>query len=288
MKDVMSMKVDELRTALLDMGLSPDLVAASDKKTLQSLLVQELAKEEKFDLDPISWGPSDLAGESKMSVSSGVSTLEEAIGVKYASPEWQQYVMGLFNPEELVDGCPKCNGLRRVASVVLGDIVESSAKTIAVLSGDGGRSVTIGYEILIDWKLNRPVGFFGKDNFCPTEFRRFGGVADCSEDATVFGKHPAATAESKAESRALRKALALNVVTAEEKVTGADEELPRAKNNSNITNPLKEVIKAKAKAFNLDLNESLAEFKKDAKSLDDLTMDQGRAFFDFIVKKHQI
>ena len=282
MKDVMSMKVDELRTALLDMGLSPDLVAASDKKTLQSLLTQELAKEEKFDLDPTSW-ESDSKDENKV-----VSTLEEAIGVKYASPEWQQYIMGLFNPEELVDGCPKCNGLRRVANVVLGDILESSARTIAVLPSDGGRSVTIGYEILIDWKLNRPVGFFGKDSFSHVEYRRFGGVADCSEDNTVFGKHPAATAESKAESRALRKALALNVVTAEEKVTGADEELPKAGSKSNITGPLKEVIKAKAKAFNLDLNDSLKEFKKDATSLDELTMDQGRAFFDFIVKKHQI
>ena len=282
MKDVMSMKVDELRTALLDMGLSPDLVAASDKKTLQSLLTQELAKKEKFDLDPTSW-ESDSKDENKV-----VSTLEEAIGVKYASPEWQQYIMGLFNPEELVDGCPKCNGLRRVANVVLGDILESSARTIAVLPSDGGRSVTIGYEILIDWKLNRPVGFFGKDSFSHVEYRRFGGVADCSEDNTVFGKHPAATAESKAESRALRKALALNVVTAEEKVTGADEELPKAGSKSNITGPLKEVIKAKAKAFNLDLNDSLKEFKKDATSLDELTMDQGRAFFDFIVKKHQI
>ena len=41
------------------------------------------------------------------------------------SPEWNEYVLGLFDPSELFDGRPTCAGLRRVSELVLGQVISS-------------------------------------------------------------------------------------------------------------------------------------------------------------------
>ena len=41
------------------------------------------------------------------------------------SPEWNDYVLSLFEENEKYDGRPKCHGLRRVAELFLGEIVSS-------------------------------------------------------------------------------------------------------------------------------------------------------------------
>ncbi len=44
---------------------------------------------------------------------------------EYASPEWNKYVMEHFRTDELIDGNPICAGLRRVAGLLLGELIES-------------------------------------------------------------------------------------------------------------------------------------------------------------------
>ena len=41
--------------------------------------------------------------------------------------EWSDYVMSHFKSNELIDGNPICAGLRRVAELLLGDIVNSGS-----------------------------------------------------------------------------------------------------------------------------------------------------------------
>ena len=117
------------------------------------------------------------------------------------SPEWNDYVLGLFADNELFDGRPTCAGLRRVSELVLGQIVSSRPTQVFPPSdGNGvGRSTVI-------WEV-----VFGDGSV-------FSDVADSWEGNTadmvcVFNT---ATAATRAEGRALRKALRLRTVAAEE------------------------------------------------------------------------
>ena len=260
--------VDELRTALLEAGDDPATVAAMKKSDLKERFIKLTTEEINFELE-------------SLNEASPVETLEGAIGVTYGSDEWNNYIMGLFKSDELMDGYPKINGLRRVANLVLGDIIISKATQVFVSHGDV-KSVTVNYEIQIEWKLNVPVGF-GNMGYNP-QIRVYGGLADCNEDlSSPFGKHSSATAESKAEGRALRKALALNVIAAEEMLTGSVEDSnPKVKASSPITKPLQDVIKAKSDALNLNLKEVITKWIGVVKELSSFTVQEGRDFFEHL------
>lgn len=122
-------------------------------------------------------------------------------GLNPGEPEWNDFVMELFQPEELMDGNPMVAGLRRVAEKVLGEIVFSGPTTVIPPKEDNeiGRSVVIYKVQFADGKV-------------------FSDVADVWEQNTdpnflVFG---VATASTRAEARALRKALKIRCVAAEE------------------------------------------------------------------------
>ena len=117
------------------------------------------------------------------------------------SPEWNDYVLGLFADNELFDGRPTCAGLRRVSELVLGQIVSSRPTQVFPPSdGNGVGSSTVIWEVV-----------FGEG--CV-----FSDVAASWEGNTadMFCVFNTATAATRAEGRALRKALRLRTVAAEE------------------------------------------------------------------------
>lgn len=265
--------VDGLRTALLEAGDDPATVAAMKKGELKERLL-ELTREDL-----------DLQLEAIEDDSPPVETLERAIGIKYGyNKEWNDYILGLLDEAEVFDGYPKVNGLARLVDI-LGDVISSKATHVLVSHGET-RSVTVNYEIQIEWKLNTPVGF-GNLNFTP-QIRTFGGVADAEHDpGNLYMKHPAALAETKAYGRALKKALALTTVTLEEMQTSAEGPV-KTRDSAQITGPLKSVIQAKSLGLNLNLNEVIKEWNKgEYIALEDLTVQDGRDLFTFINKYQQ-
>ena len=259
--------VDELRTALLEAGDDPATVAAMKKGELKERFIKLTTEEINFELE-------------SLNEASPVETLEGAIGVIYGSPEWQTFVLGQLNENEQWEGMPRVNGMNRLASLLLGDIIYSKASEIIVSNGEI-QTVIINYEIRIEWKLNTPVGF-GNMGYTP-QIRVFGGVANCDQDGTIYGKHFSSTCETKAMGRALKKALGISVLSAEELMGGGTEELPKSKPTANITVPLQSVIKAKAEALKLDLNVVITEFNHGKyKQLSEFNMEEGRDLFAHI------
>ena len=117
------------------------------------------------------------------------------------SPEWTKYVLTLFDDSELIDGNPLVAGLRRVAEEVLGPIVYSGPTQVFPSTRDDhhGRATVV----------------------FSVEFQngmRYSDVADCWEGNTddMFCAYAVATASTRAEGRALRKALRMKGVAAEE------------------------------------------------------------------------
>lgn len=124
---------------------------------------------------------------------------------EYGSPQWDSYVMGLFTPEELVDGKPRCIGLRRVARMLLGDPLFTGPIHVSPATDpDGPGRATVVYQVQFKWSDG--------------QVHTFADVADVWHGNTddMFAAHPVACASTKAEARVLKKALLLNTVTAEE------------------------------------------------------------------------
>jgi hypothetical protein len=131
----------------------------------------------------------------------------------YNSPEWNEYVLKQFLPDELVQGNPTADGLRRVTEKLLGPIVSSMAQVIESASTENNNRATVQYNVQVLWKLNDD---------------RFDTIVMCTEVADVYSGnteapyhlHPSSTAATRAEARALRKLLRLKKVVAAEELAG--------------------------------------------------------------------
>lgn len=64
------------------------------------------------------------------------------------SPEWNDYVLELFTEKELIDGNPLTTGLRRVAELLIGEIISSKPTDVQVLQTNNpvGKT-TVTYEV---------------------------------------------------------------------------------------------------------------------------------------------
>lgn len=117
------------------------------------------------------------------------------------SPEWNDYVMDLFTESEMVDGNPLVHGLRRVAELLLGQIVFSGPTQVFPVQRDDhhGRATVI---FTVEFSNGM----------------RYAEVADSWEGNTddTFCAYAVAIASTRAEARALRKALKIRAVAAEE------------------------------------------------------------------------
>ena len=131
----------------------------------------------------------------------GVSDTVDDGRPSVVSPEWSDYAMSLFEANELIEGRPVAAGLRRVAEMVLGEIVESGP--VQVFPPSDGKNIG---RATVVWRVAFSNG------------TSFSDVADCWEGNTddMFCVYATATAATRAEGRALRKALRLRTVAAEE------------------------------------------------------------------------
>lgn len=140
-------------------------------------------------------------------VEAEVEQEEEIVAPKMFSPEWSDYVLAQLQGDEKSDDKPTVEGLRRVAQVLLGPIL-NSAPTHVVANGS---QTLVGYAITFLW--NR-----GDDPRYGQEVT-FGSCADTTDEnaSHPFNKYLGAMADTRAEGRALKKALGLRrIMTAEE------------------------------------------------------------------------
>lgn len=135
---------------------------------------------------------------------------------------WPDFVMSHFDESELVKkvvygtekSFPKVDGLRRVVELLLGPIIQGQARTIECSRPDNDYTATVEYTVKI-----RCTKTGGTD-------RVFTSVADAGLNNAdpIFRRFAPQLAETRAEGRALRKALRLNVVAFEELSKTAEED----------------------------------------------------------------
>lgn len=140
----------------------------------------------------------------------------EKIEQKIPSPndiEWTDYVLSLLTEDEKIKGNPTTDGLRRVfETATKSRIINSSTQVVQCPEPDNGQRATVVVNITY---MNDKDQTFSVDGASDA----FWGNTD-----KLFRNHPVAVAETKAEGRALRRALKLRkVITADEIAEDVEE-----------------------------------------------------------------
>jgi len=123
--------------------------------------------------------------------------------IKPGDVGWTSHVMALLNDDEKYDKYPLANGLRRLTELLIGDIVGVTSQVVEAPTAMNGHRATVTVELHIE-NGNRTFVYAGSAD---------AWTENCSPP---YDKFPVAMAESRAEGRALRRALKVNVATAEE------------------------------------------------------------------------
>lgn len=187
----------------------------------------------------------------------------EVIPQRY-SPEWSDYVMSLFKEDELERGLPRTDALRRVAYMLFGDVRSSSCVVQSPEISNGGRATVT---VDLEWT----------SHVHPHNTMRTSGSADCFSGNTekAYANHATATAETRAEGRALRKALGLTKVLALEEApqTTADEQTDQ---NATIPTGMLNGLGVVCQRHKIDLHKLVAYLKINVASIEMLTLKHGR------------
>lgn len=164
--------------------------------------------------------------------------------------EWTDYVLGLLSEDEKIAGNPTTDGLRRIFEIVLDCVVTSAeSQVIQSPSPENEKRATVVHHLT--YVLKKPSGY---DNILNT--RSVSGAADvywgnCDK---IYRNHPVAVAETRAEGRALRRALKLRKVVAAEELAKDIEDHPDHDSVTKITNNQLNFIDVLSKRLNINVD----------------------------------
>ena len=186
-----------------------------------------------------------------------VSTTEET----NTTPEindlgWSDYVLSLLSDDEKIDGNPTVDGLRRIFEVALNCVVvESTTNVVQSPEPSNEKRATVTHTLTYILKAG-----LGSTDSLGLNTRSVTGAADvyygnCDK---VYRNHPVAVAETRAEGRALRRALKLRKVVAAEELASTDEDTPDAFSVNKISSNQINFIDQMAKRLNINVVSLLA------------------------------
>lgn len=180
--------------------------------------------------------------------------------------EWSDYVLGLLSDDEKIDGNPTTDGLRRIFETALKcSVIQSTSDVVQSPDPSNEKRATVVHTIAYALNPTSP----DRDDL--NSVRTVSGSADvywgnCDK---VYRNHPVAVAETRAEGRALRRALKLRKVVAAEEIAANVEDDVSADSVGKISNNQINFIDTMSKRLNIDVIKLLLEmsFDKNIKNL---------------------
>lgn len=181
--------------------------------------------------------------------------------------EWTDHVLTLLSDDEKISGNPTTDGLRRIFEIALNcRLISSTSSVVQSPSPDNEKRATVVHSLTYRLNPDTP----------DTEGLKLltvDGAADvywgnCDK---VYRNHPVAVAETRAEGRALRRALKLRKVVAAEEISSTIEDNPDGDSVSKITSNQVNFIDVIAKRIDINplkLFNSLGIEEKNIKKID--------------------
>ena len=194
-----------------------------------------------------------------------IEETDESIPEMY-DPEWTEYVMSHFVSDELKDGMPTCDGLRRVFRKIIGHILSCE---MVVIKAPSMQDPSTTVQCRMQYKLH-----------CKScnGARQISDVFDVNPENTPwpYNKASVASAATKAEARVLRKALGLcRVYSSEEVQEGLDAIQSVSENVSDENRPIadnaKTAIQSMSQRLGIDSAKLITNMEIEDKVLDQLS-----------------
>jgi hypothetical protein len=186
-----------------------------------------------------------LTTEEKHDMIHGTSSVTPSIH----DLEWTDYVLSLLSEDEKISGNPTTDGLRRVFEVALNcKILSSKSSIVQSPEPNNEKRATVVHSI--DYRLNDPstevlgLNIFSVDGAADVYW------GNCDK---LFRNHPVAVAETRAEGRALKRALRLRKVVAAEEIAKEIEDSPDNLTVGQISNQQINFIDVLAQRLNIDV-----------------------------------
>lgn len=183
--------------------------------------------------------------------------------------EWTDHVLGLLSDDEKIAGNPTTDGLRRIFETALNcTLIRAESEVVQSPSVDNERRATVVHSLT--YILNTD----GPDD--GIKYRVASGAADvywgnCDK---IYRNHPVAVAETRAEGRALRRALKLRkVVAAEELAKDIDTSHLEENNIGKINTTQINFFDVFGKRLNINLHKLLEKLAIDSKNIYNISYD---------------
>ncbi len=253
------MKIDEIKEELTNKYNVPSIEMNELSKKELAQKLEDFQKAETT-LD----GVVTQQGEDK--------TIDEVPTI--GSKEWTPYVMALFDDSELENGMPRVDALRRVAYFLNNGPFSVVTDVVQVPRVEDNDRATVVVHL----------DFGGV---------KISGAADVYVGNTdrQFAKHPIATAETRAEGRALRKALGLTKILSAEELHNAEPDEPDGM-DQRIVSSMLNGLKLMCDRQKIDLFKLAIHLGYEIQTVEDLTKQQGLAISNklsaYSTKKEEI
>lgn len=187
--------------------------------------------------------------EEAATILDGQKTTKETKTVTPNDLEWTDHVLSLLSEDEKIKGNPTTDGLRRIFEVALNCVVvEATSDVVQTPDPNNEKRATVVHTLSYVLKGT-------PEEQEDLKYRSVSGSADvywgnCDK---VYRNHPVAVAETRAEGRALRRALKLRKVIAAEEMAEDIEDHPDQNSVSKITNNQINFIDVIAKRLNINV-----------------------------------
>lgn len=192
-----------------------------------------------------------------------IETIETPKAVTPNDLEWTDHVLSLLSDDEKISGNPTTDGLRRVFEIALNcRVIASVSDVVQSPEPNNEKRATVVHSItyvLNDGSSDRP----------DLNTVTINGAADvfwgnCDK---VYRNYPVAVAETRAEGRALRRALKLRKVVAAEEIAKDIEDHPDQDSVNKISNNQINFIDVMAKRLNINVTKLLEQNNLESKNI---------------------